>query len=186
MPRQNIPANYSRGHGLNYGGRENNDPAPAQRNFVNDQPDQGSINFERTQMRGGMLPFDEVLKILNARNIPPQVRQTPYYVTFTSTTDIKLVIPANPQRMGFIFGFVSPALTDTDFVMLSYGPPPTRTAGLPIPHLGSFQEGNGTVSIDDLYINPNFVADATFPFTIAAFEAVLAVESHLHQQTSSG
>lgn len=144
-------------------------------------PDMQQTRLLRQAAADHMIPLSEVLRILNAKNLPPQVRQTPYFVTFANA-NAQLCIPGNPQRMGFVFGFVSSGVNQaTDFVTLSYGPPPNNASGIPIPHLGTYQEGNGTVSIDDLWINAFGVT--TFPFTIACYEAVLAIESHLHQQT---
>lgn len=165
-------------------GNENNDPQPGMRNFVNNQPDESSLSHLRGEMRGRMRSFDQVVKEVDARNIPPQLRQTPYLSpVMTVDNQPYLLIPSNPNRMSFL---VSAPFNNGGIYFFSYGYPVKSGAnyvGVPIANAASgfFQEGNGTVSIDDIYVffNGNAGSNAAF----IGYEGVLAVESHGHNQT---
>lgn len=152
------------------------------------QPDESSM---AQSLDRGHIPFEEVIALLNQRNIPPQLRQVPYVALQQPANSPVLLIPSNPNRMSFIISTPGPpSETDTANYLFSYGFPLKDNLGnfigIPISQnvSGLFQEGNGTVSIDDLYVFANNLTDATLANFIG-YEGVLAVESHLHNQTGS-
>lgn len=142
------------------------------------QPDETQLGLQRRGAASGHVGFNDVLRYLNAKNVPPQLRQTPYIAKLDAIGQPKLLIPANPNRMSFIVSY-----NGSDQIVFSYNFPVGIVNGLGITVVtGSFfQEGNGTVSIDDIYVYTNNMADLDTP--ILGYEGVLAVESHLHNQT---
>lgn len=165
---------------------ENNDPAPAGFSFVNDQPDMQGQNALRNRMRGHMVSFEKVIEYLDNKNMPPQLRQTPYVAQGVSVNKPTLLIPANPNRMSFIAAIINGLPVDGQ-AYFSYGYPikdgsTGNYIGVPIAFAGTgfFQEGNGTVSIDDIYV---FWSGSVATTIWLGYEGLLAVESHLHKQT---
>lgn len=148
------------------------------------QPDEVSI---KNVTRGQNVPFDEIVSILDSRNVPPQLRQTPYAQLNVPNDTPVILIPANPNRMSFIVAATTGI--SGGLLWFSYGFPVRdingALIGIPISNdtPGFFQEGNGTVSIDDIYV---FVTenDEGSNVNFMGYEGVLAIESHMSNQTS--
>jgi hypothetical protein len=151
------------------------------------QPDESQFSALRRGIRTGDVPFEQVVAYLNAHNLPPQLRQTPYVKVVTTTAPI-LLIPANPNRMSFVIGAISadanaqPLFGYNAPLQANFGG--LNNVGIPFGINTSYQEGNGTVSIDDIYL----MLDATPQSAVCfiGYEGVLAIESHLHSQTTGG
>jgi hypothetical protein len=145
------------------------------------QPDMGAKAALRESMQGNMVPFQEVEKSLFDRNSPAQTRQTPYCVKFVAKNQPFLLIPANPDRQSFLISVGS----DLSDVLWSYDYPISGGGTL----LGCvlsgapFQETNGLVSINDIYIWTT--SDGDVGKFALGYEGILAVESLQHQNTSS-
>jgi len=149
-------------------------------NIQSEQPDQGNYSALRDKMRGNMENFDEIIKLLENRNIPPQLRQVPYVVTLASaTTPPQILIPENKNRMSFLVAYVDKALVSPSLCLITYGPPPLPNVGLPLLASTPFGESNGTISIDDIVITPYNSASnlISYPATVIGFEGTLAIEA---------
>ena len=136
------------------------------------------------------IPLAQVIAELDNRNVPPQLKQTPFMVTLASANDTpKILIPENRNRMSFIVSFFNSALANPSMVLLTYGPPPAPGIGIPILSPNDpYGESNGTISIDAIVIAPfnNMNNKTTYPAVVFGYEGSLAIESHLHRQTSGG
>lgn len=133
----------------------------------------------------GDIPFQEVVAALDNRNVPPQLKQTPFSVTLADGGAApQLLIPENKNRMGWLIAFTDSNLA-AGVVFFTYGAPPAPGFGLPLFSGIPFGESNGTVSIDAIWVAPaaNLPNPATYPITIIAYEGSLAIESHRHSQT---
>lgn len=146
------------------------------------QPDIASENVVSRGSQQRQVSFTDVIKYLDSRNVPPQLRQTPYVVKIAALNTPYLLIPANPNRMSFnVIG----SGADASFAFVSYNYPLKSSAGnymgFPVSNSQNFSEGNGTVSIDDIYITA--IDEGLAGSSFLAYEGVLAIESHLHMQT---
>jgi hypothetical protein len=144
------------------------------------QPDE--LQFERLRRRFAdhFMPLEEVVALLDSKNVPPQLRHTPFVQVLAEVTNAnppKLLIPANPARMGYMI--VNPS-TSAD-LWFSYGAPIYQAGvwlGTPIGKEDHFEESNGTVAIDDLYVwTTNSIGNVCL-----GYEGVLAIESYNNQQ----
>lgn len=142
------------------------------------QADQVQFAELSSSFSRGMHPLGEAVANLNSRNLPAQLRQVAFSVVATSTVP-RLLIPMNPYRMSWL---VTPA-SPTGLLLFSYGFPVMRPGGaggsfLGIPVGASFQETNGTVSIDDIYV---FTVTGNPDLRCLGYEGTLAIESHLNE-----
>lgn len=150
------------------------------------QPDEPAL-----RLQGKPVEFSQVIRSLRAKEQPPRLRNTPYIVSFDmlpgGANDTRLLVPANPDRMGITFGLSTLKTADLDTLFFSYGYPIKFTlvpgvSSFGIPFLGGmalgidsvFAPGNGSVSIDDIYVT--CVGDNTHPLTVICYESVLAIE----------
>lgn len=140
------------------------------------QPDETQFDYLRSQMVNGMLPYECVIKLMQAKNSPPQVRQSSYTCILTAANTPVLLIPTNNKRLGFVIANVA-----EKSIAFSYDAPKTVTigagnisAGIPIPTLGFFIESNGLASVNDIYVFSND-ATMTYPTTVLGFEAVVTI-----------
>ena len=138
----------------------------------------------------GEIPLSEVIAALDNRNVPPQLKQTPFMTVLQSVNDTpRILIPENRNRMSFLVSFIDSSLASPSIVLLTYGAPPAPNVGIPLLSPNDpYGESNGTISIDAIWISPfnNMNNSATYPATIIGYEGSLAIESHLHRQTSGG
>lgn len=153
------------------------------------QPDMSQGEYLRRDFENNDIPFEDVIRLLDAKNLPPQIRQTPYSTMFTASNQTVLLIPSNPNRMSFTVAIIDTnSIPSQDLVMFSYGPPVPGFQvnnigfGVPIAVNSSFSEGNGTVSIDDIYV---IVGNLTHNLLVVGYEGLLAIESHSHNQTGN-
>src|SRR5215469_706521 len=134
----------------------------------------------------GAVPMWEVIARLDNRNVPPQLKQTPFMATLASATDTpKLLIPENRNRMSFLLAYIDAGLASPSLILFSYGGRPAPNVGLPLASADPYGESNGTISIDEIWIHPlnNVNNHATYPIVCFGYEGSLAIESHLHAQT---
>lgn len=122
-----------------------------------------------------MIPLEVVISRLDAKNLPPGVRNTPYLVSVAPGQGPQLLLPANPRRMAFLVSNPNSSGGGS----FSYGPHPTVDVagdplGVPLGDPGFYQEANGTVSLDDIYV---WGSDGVHTFTFVAYEGVLAFET---------
>lgn len=151
------------------------------------QPDETSM--ARVKQRHA-IPFDMVQQFVNHKEIPPQCRLVPYVLNEADPGIPNLLIPANPNRMGFIIGVLSATseggVGNTYF---SYGPPIRDINGgfIGIPLSSDidataptiFQESNGTVSIDDIYV---FLDQFGITAAFLAYEILLTIEGKFNKR----
>lgn len=131
---------------------------------------------------GGVVPMAIVQELLTAHNLPPQLVQGSFlkWITATGRAGAQLLIPKNPNRQGFIVS----NYTGAPGVLFSFDAPlDTMTgaagaavlAGIPVG--GCYQEANGSVSVNDIFV---FCNDSTadFPFPILCYESNLSIEGN--------
>lgn len=123
----------------------------------------------------GVESLEHVFRHLRLKNLPPQVRQVPFVVgPLVAAGDIHILIPQNLRRMGFT---VANPQTAGTFVTFSYGNFVSTVLGAPLGiSLAAgdfFQESNGTVSINDIYVTGD-----TPGMFIIGYEASLAIEGY--------
>jgi hypothetical protein len=154
------------------------------------QPDIAQFGALARAVARGEIPFGDVISLLDNHNVPPQLKQTIFMKTIASAASPPaLLIPTNKNRMSFIICFIDSGLVSPSIVLLSYGAPAAPNIGIPILSPNNpYGESNGTISIDALYVSPfnNANNATTYPATVFGWEGTLAIESHLHRQTSGG
>lgn len=144
-------------------------------NIASVQPDETQFAKLRQHMQNGMLPFECVIELMQAKNSPPQVRQKVYTCVVSAATGPVLLIPTNSKRLGFI---VSIGQDNSSTLLFSYDYPIKGTShghflGIPIVG-GYFIESNGLASVNDVYV---FTSD-TDPedtFDLVGYEAVVTI-----------
>lgn len=160
--------------GRNYDQRPNSllTRAPLDAPFdPNRYPDQMVMARILRMAETNMVPFGLLISLMQARNAPPQLRQTPRLIVDATGFDPEILIETNPQRMAFTVSNVSGAAN----VFFSYGYPITTQngafAGIQLGPGQSYQEANGTISMDDIYAWSD-----TAQAAILGYEGVLAIE----------
>lgn len=145
------------------------------------QSDEAIRGFRQAGNDQNNVPFDVVVKNLDNANIPPQLREVPWLISLVSNNTPILLIPNNLNRMSYIIA--APEGVDIYF---SYGWP-LSFAGAPIgiflPAGSFYQEGNGTISIDDIYVWTTEYED--IDIGVLGYEGTLAVESNLQKNTQN-
>lgn len=127
--------------------------------------------------RQGTMPLASVLENLTARNLPPQLVQGTFIKWITAVRTPTLLIPKNPHRFAFIvsnyIGAGSVLFSFDQPVAMQSGVGNTNTlAGIPI---GScYQEANGSVSVNDIWVFCNDTA-GDYPIPILGYEANLSI-----------
>jgi hypothetical protein len=122
--------------------------------------------------RVGFASFEEAYRALKLKNLPPLVRQVPFVQQIVTAGDVHILIPQNIYRMGFT---VANPQTSIGNVTFAYGNFVSSVGGFPLGIVlgieNFFQESNGTVSIDDIYVTGD-----TDGMYVVGFEASLAIE----------
>jgi len=135
------------------------------------QPDQLVMARVQELVAEHLIPFDLAFRLLQARNAPTQLRQTPRMVLDVNGFTPQILIQNNPQRMSFTVTNVS----QLGNVFFAYGDPVNDTngvfIGIELTPGQTFQEANGTVSTDDI-----FAWSDTANVTILGYEGVIAIE----------
>lgn len=120
-----------------------------------------------------LTPLASLMDRLSAHNLPPQLVQVTFWLKVTADNAPALLIPKNPRRQSFAISLVS---TTVPFGG-SYGNPISLAIGLPGGlSFGSpqvWQESNGSVSINDLYVW-TINSGAVFPQYFIGYEGLLA------------
>lgn len=126
------------------------------------QGDQASLESIRSRGDEHFIPWQEAIAFIEAKNLPPQINQVAYNVVATGSA--LPILPRNENRMslllvntnaarGFTFSFEAPS------------------GGIMVP-IGAgniYQETNGTVSINEIWVN------ATAGDVILAYEGTLSL-----------
>jgi hypothetical protein len=160
VPVSPFAAHDPRGFGRGYSGAAQGDQiAPEQ--------------VRRAIARNGVVPFAEVQDEITAHNLPPQLVQSSNFVMLTAwgAAGAQLIIPKNPRRMSYLVSnFIG-----ANLLMFSYDKPMDigGNVGAGIPIGGYYQESNGSVNIDDIWV---FCNDSTEDFTTHGGLWVLAYE----------
>lgn len=139
------------------------------------------LHGERVQREiadAGLVPMEAVLENLTAHNLPPQIIQggTLQYITAQGRAGQVLLIPKNPWRQGFLVA----NFTGSAGVLFSFDQPfDTGITGFQlagIPMGGYYQEANGSVSTNDIWVfcdaDP---AEVSYPIPILGYEAQLSI-----------
>lgn len=135
-------------------------------------------NVQDAIAREGLVPLSAVIPALTAHNLPPQLVQGSFLkrITGPGRKGAALLIPRNPLRQGFLVAnFIA-----APGVLFSFDAPIDMNDGVigetlaGIPMGGYYQEANGSVSTNDIYV---FTNDPTAPFPIPmlGYEANLSI-----------
>lgn len=140
------------------------------------QPDETQFSTLRNEMVNGMLPFDCVLKLLQTKNSPPQVRQNVYQKYLTAVNIPVLLLPTNSKRLGFVV--MNPTASQ---MFMSYDYPTNMQfggagvpLGIPIAANGYFIESNGLASVNDIYVW-SLDTNLSYPAPFGGYEAVVTI-----------
>lgn len=128
--------------------------------------------------KAGFISLEDVITALSQKNLPPRVRQVPFPFLLTDTQP-HILIPQSLDRMAFIvanpdpgapniiMSFDMPLVTDNSGASAAF-------FGVPIAASSFYQESNGTVSVNDIYVQ---LTDATNPVWVIGYEGHLALET---------
>jgi hypothetical protein len=149
------------------------------------QPDQiAAANV----LEGRMIPLKQATDELYNANILPQLRQAPFVGRVTVAGVPVLLIPSNTRRMAFLIANV----TSNYFLFFSYGFPVGDDGagfplGIPINPLTAWQEANGTVSVDEIWVWPGHPLPLVsgLPFSLLGYEGTLALEGRYSGTTGA-
>jgi len=143
------------------------------------RPDYEADQFHQERVRralaAGVVPLDLVLDALDAHNLPPQLKQATYLAIIPSfgVAGSQRLIPQNPRKR---YSFLVSNFLGRNNVLFSYGRPVDTGAGVGagIPIGNYYQEANGAVSIDDIWVFCNDPGE-TYPFTMLGYEGGIEV-----------
>lgn len=142
------------------------------------QSDVATLNkIMRDIARDGTVPLDEIVRRLDAYNLPPQLTQSTFFAQITARGPQNAVqlVPKNPERMGL---YVSNFTPNGDPIVLSFDAPiqvaANTGAGIPIAANSFFEEANGSVSVNSIFVFCN-IASLLFPITVLAYEGHLSI-----------
>lgn len=139
------------------------------------QADEISNEEIRRGVARGVVPFPTLLDDLDAKNLPPQLKQATFLAVISrfGVAGAVRLIPQNPTRR---FSFVVSNFLGKNLVLFSYGKPIDTGsgigAGLPIGNY--YQEQNGAISIDDIWVFCNDAGES-YPFTMLGYEGGISV-----------
>jgi len=138
------------------------------------QDDEMSTALLRQALEEGIVPIDQILARLDARNQPPQLTQGKYLKFITAAATPVLLIPRNKRRQSLSIS----NFTDNGDIVMSYDFPDEFGqvyAGNLIPaSTPPFVETNGSVSMNDIYVVCNDT-QATFPIPVLGYEGCLSL-----------
>lgn len=127
-----------------------------------------AFNSRRTPQLG------DIMDRISANNLPPQLVQVPFVVKITADLTPALLIPKNPNRQSFIISLVSTSVPwggSYDAPLLVGAQQP---AGLAFASPSQWQESNGSISMNDLYVW-TINSGASFPQWFIGYEGRLSV-----------
>jgi hypothetical protein len=134
------------------------------------QADEASQQQVTDATRRGVAPLSEIIDNLDARNLPPQLVQASMFakIPVFGVPGAQLLIPKNPRRR---FSFIVSNFTNRNLILFSYDKPFNSggNIGAGIPIGACFEETNGSVSINDIWVfcnDPN----ETYPIWILGYE----------------
>lgn len=145
------------------------------------QRDQAQLQDIRDALAAGVVPFDEVIRMLEAHNLPPQLVQGMHVrqIAAAGANNAVDLVPKNPNRLSLV---VSNFLQVAPGVCFSFDKPAVVSivagvqigAGIPIDARSTYIESNGSVSINGVYVFCNDMT-AVFPVPVLAYEGTLSV-----------
>jgi hypothetical protein len=140
-------------------------------------PDQAQFAKLRQQMdHGEYVELRRAEEAALALNMPPQIRQAPKVFRFTANNVPQLMLPRNRERMAIIVASVEVSGANGG-LFFSFDPPvgvdPVSGLLLGIPVLSQqfYQETNGSVSMNDVWVWTN-----NQPANCLCYEGILALE----------
>jgi len=132
--------------------------------------DERAINEMQQRAARGVVPFEDVIARLDNPNLPPGVKQGSFLAQINAfgTDGAVRLIPMNPFRKGLLISnFIG-----ANLILFSFGQPINTGTGIGagVPLTPCYQETNGTISIDDIWV---FCNDSTvdFPLYVLGYEA---------------
>lgn len=132
-------------------------------------------NVRRGLAQAGVVSFPDLIDDLDARNLPPQLKQATFLAVITQfgVPGAQRLIPQNPTRR---FSFVVSNFLGKNNVLFSYGKPVDTGAGVGagLPIGNYYQEQNGAISIDDIWVFCNDTGES-YPFTLLGYEGGISV-----------
>jgi hypothetical protein len=146
------------------------------------QPDQVQRMAVADAVAAGLVSFEDVLNDLTAHNLPPQLLESSFLVQIPAVgvAGAQLLIPKNPtrrmsfsvsnflQRNNVLFSFDKPiCVGDLNGAGSNTG------AGIPIGLY--YQETNGAVSVNDIWVFCNDPAEIYTSFFILGYEGGIAL-----------
>lgn len=139
------------------------------------QMDQVTNEATRRGLARGVAPLANVLDALDARNLPPQLKQATFLAVIPvfGVPGAQRLIPQNPTRR---FSFLISNFLGKNLVLFSYGKPVDTGGGVGagVPLGNYYQEQNGAISIDDLWVFCNDPGES-YPFTILGYEGGISI-----------
>jgi hypothetical protein len=146
------------------------------------QGDVVAMHNARRNLAGGIVPLSEVVQNLTALNLPPQIIESSFHATISAFgwSKRQLLIPKNPQRMAWLISNYQ----SCNLVLFSYDQPFISPAG---GDLGAgvvfgnyYQEANGSVSTNDIWVWCNDPAEA-YPINVLGYEGGIAPSGNRRQ-----
>ena len=169
-PQQNIPF-------LPQG--EGKDPrAFGQRYSGYMQPDEIALAAVADNVANGLVPFDQIVEDLTAHNLPPQLIQgtTLVQIPAVGVPGAQLLIPKNPTRRQ---SFSVSNFLGRNNVLFSFDKPINvglgNNLGAGIPIGNYYQETNGAVSTNDIWVFCNDPTETYTGFFILGYEGGIAL-----------
>jgi hypothetical protein len=144
------------------------------------QPDQIALETVRRNVANGVAPFASVIDELTAHNLPPQFAQATFLAIIPSVgvPGAQLLIPKNSRRRQ---SFIVSNFLGRNNVLFSFDKPidigTTNHTGAGIPMGNYYQETNGAVSINDIWVFCNDPGES-YPFYMLGYEGGMAPGSN--------
>lgn len=159
-----------------HGGQQ--DPRRFGRGYSPDFPSDISLleDVFRRIAADGTVPLDEIIRRLVAYNVPPQVAQHAMIaqIAVRGPAGAVELLPKNPDRVSMIVAnFGVPG----DTIVMTFDAPAlagTVLPGIPIAAQGTYQESNGSVSVNSVWVGTNAAAP-TLPILVLAYEGMLSI-----------
>lgn len=118
------------------------------------QGDQAALQDQRNRLRAGLVSMDDLIEQQTQSLLPPQLVQVSFIAVIPAfgVSNAQLLIPKNPLRWSFLLA----NYTFANLVMFSFDRPVGDIRGgdlgAGVPISGSYQESNGAVSTNDIWV----------------------------------
>jgi len=140
--------------------------------------DEVGLHDVRRGVGGGVVPMDEAVARATA-DIPPQLVQGSFLIQIKQfgTAGAQLLIPKNPNRLSFLVA----NFWQANLLMFSFDQPIGAAIGAGSAGIGAgipigcqYQEQNGLVSINDIWVFCNDPAE-NYPFPVLGYQGQLSI-----------